>query len=432
MNYRTRIINDIEQWLSEEIITKEQADTLIARYSDNKVINPSQIILGILGGLFVFAGITITIVSMWQHIPLQLKQCSAFFPLFLALTISIYYFSRKNKTVSLGESVSLIYCICCISTLKLTESLYATPTDPIHLIFCITMMILPVMLIFRTVSSSLFMLFSVTLLGILLTQQYEESLLSYIIFVVLCAVILLILLLLYKSGCSEKILFKIIFVWVAAVSALTLMLIFANICNADMGLILFIGFSMLTVIGNTSKQQLAHLSSVGSAGITVLLIMYCLGTIETFTKNPGIINSAYPAVLIILLMILFMFSDKKDFRKIISITASIVLVPLSLINAFSDEKELPFFSVAILSMLLLASGIIYLADGIRNIKISNINTGIVSVSAVLYIIFENSINSVAKGIIIIIAGLIITSADIFIISRNRKNKKLTEVQDNEK
>ena len=88
--------------------------------------------------------------------------------------------------------------------------------------------------------------------------------------------------------------------------------------------------------------------------------------------------------------------------------------------------------MAILAMILLASGIIYLTDGIRNIRISSLNTGIISVSAVLYVIFENSINSLAKGIIIIVAGLLITGTDIFVIRHNRKKDRITEVHNIEK
>ncbi len=432
MNYRSRLLNDIDQWLAEGIITEDQAHIIKAKYSEKKNSAPIYIILGVLGGLFVFAGIIITLVSLWEDIPQQFKQLSAFLPLIISFSVSLIYLTKKSNNVLFREITGITYCISCIATLKLTEWLYITPTDFTYFIACCTIMIFPLMLILRSVSSAVFMLFAAFTLSIIFSQQYKNSIIAYLIFIVSAAAVVFILWYISKTVEIKKPFNKALLTWLTAIAVFALTLTFSDICDADIGVILFIDFAILSVSGNPDKQHLAYLSAAGTAGVNVILIMYCLGIINTVTDSPDLVNSAYPFFLLVIMIILFALNKTKNFSKIIVISAAVIITVISVIAAFTFSEELPFIAMAILAMILLASGIIYLTDGIRNIRISSLNTGIISVSAVLYVIFENSINSLAKGIIIIVAGLLITGTDIFVIRHNRKKDRITEVHNIEK
>jgi len=136
----------ISDWVSREVITQAQADTMQADLKAGKKANTSNkliIALSTIGAVLLGIGAIMFIASNWQEIPRIGKQAIMIGSTFAALLTGFYLQYFKKNLPKVGASLIFLSALLFGATIALLGQMYHVPANASRLIFVWLIAILP-------------------------------------------------------------------------------------------------------------------------------------------------------------------------------------------------------------------------------------------------------------------------------------------------
>lgn len=107
-NQLTWLEEQIEAWVDDELISKEQANAILQRYSTSELsgLNLTYILLGSLATLLVGSGIVLIFAYQWEKLNDLAKGMLSIVPTVIGLLFFIFVYLRKRESITWRESAS--------------------------------------------------------------------------------------------------------------------------------------------------------------------------------------------------------------------------------------------------------------------------------------------------------------------------------------
>jgi len=426
MNNYEFIKKEIRTWGDEALITPELEQTLLDRYSGSGVKNPLRAVLAAIGGIFVLAGATVILVSMWADIPYAVRRILAFCPLVLSQIVALVCFYGNKNTSAVREGVSLFCAAGIFSSYKLIELVFETPTDFSRYILLCGLMLLPVIIVFRSVLTSAFYLYAVVSWGDLSVAQ--EGFTAANIFksaILLFAVAAGIAITVLNSRGESRII-KTVALWIASAGAVTAIGFVAGILGIPAGTAIMLTFAVMLASGKSDDIS-APFYTAGTIGSITTLLLTLAGAFATtnpaYNTLPVYIVTA--AGITALLVVICIRSDKNPKKIVTGLAVAITAgVTLLAVGRYSFGPEAPVFISLPVAVCTVATGITYLTAGIKNNALSDLNVGFITLAVTGGCFFAGSeMSTFLKGALILILGIVFLILNILFSKRGRKKDK---------
>ena len=434
MNTKKYILREIAKWREESLITQEQADALSSRYQNHTETNPLILIFSLIGAVMVVAGLILIIATGWENIPDTIRNALSFIPLLIAQALSVYTVAKKKTAQLWREGVSLFYTAAVFGTLKLVEISFNIPADYTRYILLCSIMIAPVFLIFRSFTACAGYLFAIiNWCAILADTEKYGAFTAYFSFAVTVVFAVFGVVIMHKSTKNSAAIVKTVSVWLSAVVFFAVAVILIRITQAYVPPVLLLMFNVLLLSGKRGDDWTSPVVSAGTAGTFVMMFLVAVGAFNFNADDRNVVTFVCCSALIVSLVVLIFINAKKDLRRIIITAADILICLIFLIGLAkaTDERVSDLFFLPAACIVFIC-GIVYLAEGIRGEKLTDINIGFITVCAVLGSwLSQSAISTFSKGVGFFLIGCAFLALNV-ILQKKYKSKRLkSEAQSDE-
>lgn len=423
MNNKKYVLNEIEAWRREELVTPEQAELLSQRYRTKQKANPLIYVLSSVGAVMAAAGLILIVATGWRQFPDWLRRAMAFLPLLTAQAAAVYALVRQKTSLAWREGLSLFYTLAVVGTLKLVEISFNVPTDYARFILLCGVMITPIFLIFRSVTACASFLFAVINWGAIYadTERYG-TLNAYLCFSLMLALTVFGVVAMQRSVKISGGLIRKVADWLTAVVLFASAVVFMQMTDAYVPPVLLLMFNVLLVSGKTNDDWASPIVSAGTAGTFTMMFLLSIGAFNFDAEDRNAVTFILCALLIAALIVLTVLNARKDLRRIV-VTASDVLISVFFLIGLAavGEEEMPDIFFLPMVCVVFVCGVIYLADGIREEKLSDINIGFLTICAVLGSwLAQSEIDTFIKGIFFFLIGCAFLALNLLLQKKYRR------------
>ena len=152
LNHLKWIKTELENWVSDEIITPEQQALILARYEAeaSSQVNPILILFSIIGATLVGAGIILIFATNWWRMPLPLKLAVAFLPLAIAQGICVFTALKRWRSAAFREGSATFLVAAFFATVALVGQAFHIASDLREFVLLCGAFALPVAYLFRS------------------------------------------------------------------------------------------------------------------------------------------------------------------------------------------------------------------------------------------------------------------------------------------
>lgn len=393
-----------QKWVEEKIITSDQLDRIVSRYSDSKEQNKFTGILPVLASILIAIGILSFIASNWGEIP-PLVRLSLLIVIMASFYLTGERFIKKGNE-TLGTSLNLLGIVTFgASIILLGQTFHLTAVDARLFVFWS----LPaVYYLFRDRHKLFFLLLIVLTIGGQLYSMGEFNSFSYLLFL-LFLISVGGFVFLYPRR-KETLLFTL------GVSVQVLLFIIVE----DLNLLWFFlfGFAFYTaglwVDKPVFKQSFNRIGSLIGFGFAYGL--YFTLTNE-FTSEFELPNTALYLPLLIVIIGLAIIGKRKE-KLFLYLWELLIFVPFFYLVKAAD---LLMVGLLYLVVMFVYSGFM-LAEGYRNEKRSQINFGIVLFLLVCLMGYFNlAWDFMPKSVFFLLGGILLFILNAFL---QRKKKQI--------
>lgn len=131
MEQRTRrwLIGELEQWVSDGVITDAQRDEIAVRYPPVRGTSPLLVAFAVIGTLLIGAGIILVFATNWWALPMGVRLVLAFVPLLMAQGLCLYTAKKRYGSAAFREGSALSLSLAFCAALALVGQIFHLPGD---------------------------------------------------------------------------------------------------------------------------------------------------------------------------------------------------------------------------------------------------------------------------------------------------------------
>ena len=433
MNNRNYILHEIESWREEGILSPEQIGILKERYAKKQKNNPLIYIFSAIGSVMAAAGLVLILATGWDSIPDGVRRAMAFLPLLAAQGLAIYTLAKQKTSLPWREGISLFYTAAAFGTVSLVEFTFNVPTDYPRFILLCGIMTAPVFLIFRSVTATAAYLFSVINWGAIYSDADDYGVTAYLCFALTALMAAFGIIMIRRNAKGGPAILRTISDWLTAAALFAVAILLLKLTDAYGPPLLVLMFNILLLAGKRNDDWTSPIVSAGTAGTFIMMFLTAVGSFSFDIDDKNTATFVIAAVLIIVMIVLLVINAKKDVRRII-ITAADLLISIIFLTGLAkatEEKpsELFYFPMA---CVVFVCGIVYLADGIREEKLADVNIGFITVLAVIgRWLSQSEIDVFVKGIGFFLIGCAFLALNLLLQRKYRRRRVEKEVRSDE-
>lgn len=431
MNNKKYILHEIEAWQEETIITPEQAARLKERYRTEQKTNPFVIVFSAVGAVMAAAGLVLILATGWDNIPDGVRRTLAFVPLLAAQILAVYTLVGQKTSLPWREGFSLFYTAAIFGTVKLVEYSFNLPSYYPRFILLCGVMTVPVFLIFRSVTATAAYLFAVVNWGAIYTDADDYGGMAYLCFAVTALLTAFGVIIMRRNAKDGPVMLRTISDWLTAAAIFAGAILLIRITEAYVPPLLLLMFNVLLLAGKRSSDWTSPIVSAGTAGTFVMMFLTAVGAFSFDVDDKNTATFLIAAVLIVAILALLWINARRDLRRTIITAADLLICVLFLagLAKATEEKPSDLFFLP-MACVVFVCGIVYLADGIREEKLTDVNIGFITVLAVLGSWFSQSeIDTFIKGIGFFLIGCAFLTLNLLLQRRYRRRKTEKEAPD---
>lgn len=394
------ILSEIDKWQEAEIIGADTAEVLKKRYEPKKNMRVLTILFSIIGTLLIGMGvILIGAHNLWYMLPLAARAGIAFLPMLLSQGFMCYVLRKKMKSTSFRESAAILNMAGVFATIAWIGQIFHLPSDFTNYIFICGVLSLPAMLLMRAVCPLPIYYWTVINGGLFIEEAFAVP-----VSVLLFAVGAWYAVSHFKeeSGKSAGL------AELTAIAGFVFLLVASLVFPCDPTLLLFAYFSLLILSSFLWKRAGQAMMGVGTLGVLVLMTLFIIVWFWEYEPE-------YESVPLLVLTILLVagnvfFALWRYLKQQLTATSLMIfsaVILRSLWTCFGLSGDAAAFVFMILfNLLLLAMGIVFIWDGVKNIKLLSANAGILCVfTSITVRFFDSEMSLGIRGLIFVVLGI---------------------------
>lgn len=426
------ILSEIDKWLSENIISAEQAEILKARYGSRDKKNSALIVLSTIGSLLLAAGIVMLAATGWDSFSQRTQHFISFLPLLLAQSAALAALLIKKKSVLINEGISVFYCAAVFGSYKLIDlsfNLYVETAD--YILIC-GLLIVPVFIIFKSCIASAVYMFSIIYWGSLTIYENGFSWNSLLIACAAAALVALGIFFLIKNAAKNGDFARLTALWISAAAAFFTVMLFAELSEICAPIALLLMFSILLCCTKEEAPQ-SPFTTAGTIGSFVMLFLVSSDQVDLFYSSTAAPARILLAVLAVTLIAVCIIRARRDIKRLaLAISNLISAVTIFICSAKYSEYNFPYGIFVLPIIFLFICAALYIIHGIKNSRLTDVNIGLTAVCAttVEWIAFSE-IETLVQGLVFLALGSAFIAANIILLKRQKK-KSAEEADRDEK
>lgn len=267
------IVNEINKWEKERLISSEQAAVLKTRYGEKSKKNTAAAVFSIVGALFITIGSAVIIAAGWKNISQSVRAALSFAPLISAQFLALFSLIKNKNSFQWRESASVFYTAAIFISFKLVEYVFNVPTDYTRYIICCGITILPVAAIFRSVLSGAAYIFTVLNWGYLIVDSASGAAKTAFAFALMLALTVVGIIFLLTITKNEDGILRVLAVWFSAAAVFAVILIFSVLTKSNAAVALLLLFAALYAAGKKEDKIYSPFIGAGVSGSFVMLAL---------------------------------------------------------------------------------------------------------------------------------------------------------------
>lgn len=378
-----------------------------------------SIVFATLGSLLTATGLIIIFVSLWDRIPEFLLASLSFLPLIAGGGVALWVYEKKRSSIGWSEGASVAWVAGLIATTALVISMFSIDIDIWIIMAFISILILPIAYIFNAVFPLTAYFCTVTYYVICYPLSSFKNFIPLAFGIVLYILGLIRIKSTDSSDARQK-----FSVWVALISA-GVMLYFHCLESAHRGtpslLCLLFGTFAALYAADKGDDFPYPFRYIAVPSITVALSLLCfsaeswIGRPHYGTLTPNLLSPGLSPIVAAISLVSGIIYGKKSFIKnhtktvfvaLSSIASFICAISATFAEFFSETTE----TVVVTAIILIsfAVSVTLIVDGIRKIRLSTVNLGLVMICVIVYAtLIMGRFDAVYSGIACIAMGLIL-------------------------
>lgn len=431
MDNKKWILNEIETWQKEEIISSETATTLKQRYSINKNSKLLVILFSVIGSILIGLGIILIFAKNWYLLPFALKIVLAFLPLVISQGFLVYTVKRKNDNLAWREPVAILTTASIFATIALISQIFHLSGNFGNYTLLCGLLSVPLIFILDAVSPLLVYYWAILTWGGNEIEKTNngfsyEAIQSGLILLLLFSIGVLYLIKSYKQD-NTRLGYVTLITFIAS---FPLFIMLAVLLKSSILIMVLCYFALLISFNFSKKSVMLPSKFIGIFGAIITLLVATNSFIWRQTQeNISIIGVSSLAIifLVILHNANFCFkADKYRFSLIIALSSLALIRYCAIIyTSFSMSNSL-FFVIASNSIALLV-GIGFIVYGTKKSSLLFANTGMASTCVLIIMrFFDSDMDFLWRGVVFLALGLMFLLVNLSIVRTKKQNKEAIE------
>ncbi len=412
------LLNEIDAWLQDSIISEDTATILRTKYTPEKNVNTLIILFSIIGSLLIGAGVILLGARNWNYFPTFVKVILAFLPLITSQTLALYVVKLKYSSVAWRESVSLFMCAAVFTVIAMVGQIFHLAGDFSTYVLTCGLLSLPIMFILN--SASPLLIYYWTILNWALIERSGINALALLILFAFGALFVF----KQRKQADSRLLYM---TWVTVIAGFAASLILGAMLESSLLLTALCYFVLLLSIEELPDLILTPFKVVGLTGALVTT------AILTYIKMWGYIYEKIEtggAVLVVIMLtatlLLLTRIYKRDKLKFSFILVLLFLCLMRFVWSFIKPGYVPYeFAFMVISnMALFIIGVGFIIYGTKNINLLNTNIGMTAICVLIIMrFFDSGMDFFWRGIIFLILGVVFLLVNLKILRIKKQRKE---------
>ncbi len=426
-----KILNDLEELVENQIISKETADGIQAYYLSKKTSPQKRLftVFGILGAILVGLGINLIIAHNWDDFSRPVKAFFAFLPLVLGQLACLYVILKKYESTAWREGSSAFLVFAVGAGISLISQIYNIPGDLSSFLLTWALLILPLIYVMNSSITSLLFIAGITWYTCE-TEYWSYSQQDAWFYWGLLLAALPHYYLLYKNKPKSN--FITFHNWMVSLSVIISLGMLSDNYPQLMYIAYISLFGLLFLIGNFKQflsQKLINNAFLitGSLGTIILLLTLSFDwfwkklSLDKFGLNTLIAPEFIVSIFFSGIAIVLLLRELKrvNFSGINSLTWTFLAFIMIFIIGLATE-----FSYVLINLLILAIGLLHVREGAKKDHLGILNFGLLVITILTVCrFFDENISFVIRGVLFVGAGAGFFVANYLMIKRRRENEE---------
>jgi uncharacterized membrane protein len=428
------ILKELDELTKAEVISPGTADHIRTYYKQKGQDSGSKlfIVFGILGAILVGLGLILIIAHNWDDLSKNIKVVIAYLPLVIAQLLCVYSLLKRSDSSAWREASSAFLVFAVGASISLVSQVYNIHGDLASFLFTWMLLCLPVIYLMRSSVASLLYIVGITYYccesNYFFSWGRSHTEVYHYWWMLLLALPHYYQLIMNRPDSN----FTVFHNWLVPLS---LIICLGTIAHhyGDLMYISYISLFGLFYLFGTSKvfsrmkrpvNGYVVFSSLGTTQILLMLSFHeywqqigwqplnfyeCYGSAEAI--------SIY--ILVALALGLFIFQNRKGITGFHPMKG----IFLPFIFIFITGTAHPNTAVALINLLILATGIMVIRHGVVNDHLGILNYGLLTVTAlVICRFFDSNISFVIRGLLFMLVGVGFFVANFLMIKKRKQTQ----------
>ena len=431
MNKQKWLRKEIDNWVSNGIITDDIANNIMTLYDKKNSANILLIVFSVIGSILIGAGVILISAKNWYNLPIWFRVAIAFFPLVVAQGLSAFVLAKKNDSLPWREGTAIFLSLSIFSSIALVGQIFHLPGDFASYVLICGLLTLPIIYILNATGPVIIYVWTMLNWAVLqIDHSYIEW--NYGVFW-LIGLIALIAPFIYQKIKSDK--FGVrgqILSWVTAIAGFFAVLFinmeFGRYGGHIIASALCIYFSLIYIFDifryNTALSYAVRpFKIIGTIGILVILYIYSYSGIWHFDFKSGLFINYIPYMILPITMLALTFymyiKIKKEKIDIIMILSPILLALAIIIFSIFNLK-IGFYPALAVNFIILAICLFIILKGIKDIEIGFTNFGMLLLCLLIVLrFFDWQMDFLGKGIAFVLLGIGFLTVNLYMVKRRK-------------
>ncbi len=416
----------------EELIYGEKKEELETQDKSKKK-NVIKIILGIVGSIFLAVGLGLIFFEFWSDFPVTIQGIFAFLPALLGQLSAVYVMLKKRDNVSWREGASIIWTVGVVLTVAMFNEIFSLSFGYFNCMAIDIILTAPIMFILKSVSPLAFYYY----MTLHICAEGRQEYLIYGLVFFLVGVVFNWFIARNKDDIRRK-----YTQWITVIASLpfafilTSVLSHLSVIDSRLGgatillLTYLICMFVFSAKINTFTLPYKPVSVIGICGVMTFMSVNRDLLFDNETAKQIIVSLIFAIIPIICLLISRISIDFSIWEILL------ISIPSAFLGVYGVLFALPNYNdgvnFAVVSVLIFMFGAILVINGITELKLLYVNVGLLQIFAQIILITSYfDANIIAYGIMLVVFGVAIFTANGKLLSVKKQNELSEEREKNE-
>ena len=401
-----------------------------------------KVILTALACLFIAAGVVLVLLNGWQNLPRSVRYVCAFFPLLGGQAAALYVLCSKKDSAAHAEGGSVLWAVGLLATVALLYSLQHYVPDIPVLALVLSLLMLPMFLLLRSLSALTFYFAGITVFANTATDgwqpiaRFSAAQTTLAVFSVYTLLVLIGLFAAKSRFAAMDLQRRHVGVWFCFAAALTWCISCAAVLDTGVFSMLLACAAALYALDGVGQSKAFATRYVALPGALFLLLLASGGVLFSLPYDWQFSPVMLPGFLLLAVLPLgamvynrrLLREDKLRLVQLLLLLAAMVFYTVMyLTENDTDTKRTVIFQGITFSI-----AVLLLVQGALENALFKINLGFLSVCFLAgFLVWHADFSLWLKGLILLCFGVLLLLINRWALSRKQKAISEGQVSEHE-